>query len=51
MLYAEAAYFDGAHVQHIADWQEHKRLQRIRAEARKCVEMDRRRNGRALRAA
>lgn len=32
MLYSEAAYFDGAHVQHIADYQEHQRLERIRKE-------------------
>lgn len=31
--YAEAAYFDGAHVQHIADWQEHRRLVRLREQA------------------
>lgn len=28
--YSEAAYFDGYHFQHIADWQEAKRLARIR---------------------
>lgn len=26
MMYAEAAYFDGVHVAHIAAWQEHRRL-------------------------
>lgn len=31
MLYAEAAYFDGHHVQHIADREEHRRLERIAA--------------------
>ncbi len=35
MLYAEAAYFDGAHVQHIADYHEHLRLERLRQQARK----------------
>jgi hypothetical protein len=29
MIYAEAAYFDGHHVAHIAAWQEHQRLKRI----------------------
>lgn len=29
MIYSEAAYFDGAHVQHIADWHDHKRRERI----------------------
>lgn len=38
MLYAEAAYFDGAHVQHIADWQEHHRLLRLHREARARIE-------------
>ena len=38
MIYPEAAYFDGAHVQHIADYQEHQRLDRIKAEARKRLE-------------
>lgn len=48
MMYAEAAYFDGAHVQHIADYYEQKRLQRIRKDAAKCVRsIERRRNGRA----
>lgn len=30
MLYSEAAYFDGAHVKHIADYYEHKRIARIK---------------------
>lgn len=38
MIYAEAAYFDGAHVAHIADWEEHRRLQRLRAQARLAIE-------------
>lgn len=29
MIYSEAAYFDGAPVQHIADWHEHLRLEAI----------------------
>jgi hypothetical protein len=29
MNYAEAAYFDGAHVAHIAAWKEHRRLRNI----------------------
>jgi hypothetical protein len=29
MNYSEAAYFDGAHVAHIAAWKEHQRLRRI----------------------
>lgn len=38
MLYAEAAYFDGAPVAHVAAWEEHRRLQRIRAQARLVIE-------------
>ena len=38
MLYSEAAYFDGAHVQHIADYYEVKRLERIRNDARKLID-------------
>lgn len=29
MIYAEAAYFDGYAVQHIADYYEHLRLKRL----------------------
>lgn len=47
MLYAEAAYFDGNHCQHVATWEEHKRLARIRKQAAGIIE--RRRNGRAFR--
>lgn len=36
--YSEASYFDGYHFQHIAEWQEAKRLTRIRNEARKMME-------------
>lgn len=32
--YSEAAYFDGYHVQHIADYFEHKRLSRLHKNAR-----------------
>ena len=33
MIYAEAAFFDGAHVQHIADYQERQRLARAKRRA------------------
>lgn len=36
--YSEAAYFDGEHCQHIADYEEHKRLQRIRVQAIKALD-------------
>lgn len=36
--YSEAAYFDGEHCQHIADWEEHRRLQRIRTTAIKMLD-------------
>lgn len=42
MLYAEAAYFDGYAFQHIAAWEEHKRLTRIRHQNRMAVERRRR---------
>lgn len=29
VIYSEASYFDGAHFQHIADWQESRRLAAI----------------------
>lgn len=51
MIYAEAAYFDNAHVQHIADYEEHRRLQRLRKNAQKCIERERRSGSRARRAA
>ena len=38
MIYSEAAYFDGAHVAHIAAWEDHQRLQRLRAQARLVIE-------------
>lgn len=42
--YSEASYFDGYAFQHIADWQEAKRLARIRTEAIRAL--DRRANRR-----
>lgn len=47
MMYAEAAYFEGNHCQHVAAYEEAKRLERIRNESRRMIE--RRRNGRAYR--
>lgn len=38
MLYAEAAYFDGAHVAHIAAYYDHLRFARITRQAREAVE-------------
>ncbi len=38
MLYAEAAYFDGHYCAHVAAWEEHRRLQRLRAQARLVLE-------------
>lgn len=38
MLYSEAAYFDGAHVAHIAAYYDHLRLKRLRAQARLVIE-------------
>lgn len=37
MIYAEAAYFDGAHVQHIADYEEFQRIERKRKKASRFV--------------
>lgn len=37
MLYSEAAYFDGAHVQHIADYYEQLRLRRRIEQSRKAM--------------
>ena len=48
MLYAEAAYFDGNHCHHVATWEEHKRLARIRKACDTFARNDRRRNGRAM---
>lgn len=33
MMYAEMAYFDKHPCKHVADWQEYKRLKRLRAQA------------------
>lgn len=38
MLYSEAAYFDGNHCAHCATRDEHKRIVRIRNDARKAFE-------------
>lgn len=47
MLYSEAAYFDGAHVQHIADYYEHLRIKRLRKQAHDAYrQFERRKNGR-----
>jgi hypothetical protein len=43
--YAEWSYFDGYAFQHIAAWQDHKRLQRIRNDATKAVRSIERRKG------
>lgn len=40
-MYSELAYFEGYAFQHIAAFEEHKRLQRIRANAMRAL--DRRR--------
>ncbi|WLJ71233.1 hypothetical protein [Sphingomonas phage Birtae] len=45
MIYAEAAYFDGYHFAHIAAFEEHKRLKRIRDNATKAVRTIERRTG------
>lgn len=45
--YSEAAYFDGEHCQHIADYEDFRRVERIRKQARAMIE--RRRGGRGIR--
>lgn len=45
--YSEAAYFDGYAFQHIADWQESKRLARIAKQCRDAIQRERRANRRA----
>lgn len=45
--YSEAAYFDGEHCQHIADYEEFRRIERIRKQAGAMIE--RRRGGRGIR--
>ena len=37
-MYSEMAYFDGNHCQHVADREEHLRLQRIRTNAIKALD-------------
>lgn len=37
-MYSEMAYFDGNACQHVAAWEEHKRLPRIRKEARSALD-------------
>lgn len=44
--YSEAAYFDGEHCQHIADYEEHRRLCARKLEAQRAY--DRRRGGRSF---
>jgi hypothetical protein len=46
--YGEWSYFDGYAFAHIAAWQDEQRLRRIRKDATKCIENERRKNGRAL---
>lgn len=48
MCYSEASYFDGYHFAHIAARDEARRLAGIKERARRALESDRRRNGRAL---
>lgn len=38
MIYSEASFFDGNHCQHVAAWEEHRRLGRIRQNVRNAVE-------------
>lgn len=45
MIYSEAAYFDGNHCQHVAAWEDAKRLARIRKQGAAMVE--RRKGGRS----
>lgn len=37
-MYAELSYFEGYHFQHIADFEEHKRIARIRTTAIKALD-------------
>lgn len=45
--YSEASYFDGYAFQHIADWQDAKRLARIAKQCRDSIARERRANRRA----
>lgn len=49
MSAGELTYFHGAHFQHIVDWEEHRRLTRLRQQAERSMRdrWGRRRNGRA----
>jgi hypothetical protein len=42
MTYSELAFFAGVPCQHVAAWQEHKRLQRIMQRARQLTKRERR---------
>jgi hypothetical protein len=37
MIYAEAAYFQDYHFQHIADFYDHRRIQRLTAQAQSVI--------------
>ena len=41
MNYAEAAYFKGVHMQHIADWQEVQRVAKRMTESSRAVRQSR----------
>ena len=45
MLYAEAAYFDGNHCQHVAARDDFLRLERIREQGRRAMRSHDRRRG------
>lgn len=45
MIYSEASYFDGYAFAHIAAWEDHRRIQRKRAEARAAHERRSNRRG------
>lgn len=48
-MYAELSFFDGAHFQHIADYHEHLRIQRLHRDAVRSIQNARREaNPRAL---
>lgn len=46
MIYSEAAYFDGNHCQHVAEWEERKRLAWIERRCREAIRAHERRHGR-----
>lgn len=37
-MYAELSFFDGAHFQHIADYHEHLRIERLHRQARRAMQ-------------